>query len=158
MVRAVVDDGLSVHFSTIVLNGDPFIRYHLELFRQLPFRWHWHVIEGVAAGSLRNGGRIDPSLHDQGRSIDGTSDYLDAIAEAEPERVSLYRKPLGAFWDGKLEMVSAPLPTIAEECLLWQVDADELWTAAQIAEARQLFLRNPNHTAAYFLCHLLCRQ
>ena len=32
------------------------------------------------------------------------------------------------FWDGKREMVNEPLFNINEECLLWQIDADELWT------------------------------
>src|SRR5215510_12247523 len=57
-------DDLPVHFFTIVLNGDPFIRYHLDVFRGLPFRWHWHIVEGVAAlvrdtaWSVAAGGRI----------------------------------------------------------------------------------------------------
>ena len=42
-------------------------------------------------------------------SVDGTTDYLDQVATAEPARTSVYRKPIGAFWDGKQEMVSAPL-------------------------------------------------
>lgn len=46
--RSGSDDDLPVHFFTIVLNGEPFIRYHLEMMRQLPFRWHWHIVEGVA--------------------------------------------------------------------------------------------------------------
>lgn len=40
---------LTIHFLTIVLNGEPFIRYHIEVFKQLPFKWHWHIVEGVAA-------------------------------------------------------------------------------------------------------------
>ena len=39
---------LPIHFFTIVLNGQPFIRYHIEVFKQLPFPWHWHIVEGVA--------------------------------------------------------------------------------------------------------------
>jgi len=103
----VPESPLPVHFFTIVLNGDPFIRYHLDVFRRLPFRWHWHVVEGVAelvhdtAWSVASGGRIDPAVHDGGLSVDGTSRYLDEIAAAEPERVSVYRKGDGAFWDGK---------------------------------------------------------
>ncbi|HEX2768740.1 MAG TPA: methyltransferase domain-containing protein, partial [Geobacteraceae bacterium] len=65
--------------------------------------------------------------------------------------VSIYRNP-GAFWDGKLEMVNAPLPHISEDCLLWQIDADELWTAEQISTVRTLFLAHPNKTAAYYFC------
>jgi glycosyltransferase involved in cell wall biosynthesis len=159
------DDGghasgnLPVHFFTIVLNGEPFIRYHLDVFRRLPFRWHWHIVEGVAllvhdtAWSVDAGGRIDHSAHADGLSIDGTTAYLDEIATYEAERISIYRKPDGAFWDGKREMVSAPLRNIREECLLWQVDADELWTAEQIVSIHQLFLDDPERTAAYYWCH-----
>ncbi|MHC1698303.1 MAG: glycosyltransferase [Geobacteraceae bacterium] len=149
---------LPVHFFTIVLNGKPFIEYHLDVFMQLRFDWHWHIIEGVAelkhdtAWSVANGGRITEELHSRGRSNDGTSEYLDKLVRMHPDRVSVYRKPLDEFWDGKLEMVNAPLATIDEVCLLWQVDADELWTAEQIAVARQLFLAHPDKNAAYYLC------
>lgn len=155
---AIEAPDLPVHFFTIVLNGEPFIRYHLEMLKKLPFRWHWHIVEGVAslvrdtAWSVASGGRIDASFHDQGRSNDGTSAYLDEIAAANPENITLYRKPLGEFWDGKLEMVSAPLLNVREPCLLWQIDADELWTAAQIGAMRAAFAANPERTAAYFWC------
>ena len=152
-------DDLPVHFFTIVLNGEPFIRYHLDVFRRLPFRWHWHVIEGVAslvhdtAWSVAAGGRIDPDAHLAGLSVDGTTAFLDQIAAEDPQRISIYRKPAGSFWNGKREMVSAPLPNIREECLLWQVDADELWTPDQIAAIRQLFVDHPDRTAAHYWCH-----
>ncbi|GLH72506.1 hypothetical protein GETHLI_10080 [Geothrix limicola] len=151
--------GLPIHFFTIVLNGEPFIRYHLDLFKSLPFAWHWHVVEGVAelkhdtAWSVAAGGRIEASFHDQGRSNDGTSAYLDEIAAAYPDRVTVYRRPLGTFWDGKLAMVRAPLANIREECLLWQVDADELWTAEQVVRCRELFQAHPEKRAAYYWCH-----
>src|SRR5438477_12080697 len=109
------ESGLPVHFFTIVLNGEPFIRYHLDVFRRLPFRWHWHVVEGVAslvrdtAWSVAAGGRIDPAAHANGLSVDGTTAYLDEIALEEPDRITIYRRRRGMFWDGKLEMVSAPL-------------------------------------------------
>jgi glycosyltransferase involved in cell wall biosynthesis len=152
---------LPVHFFTIVLNGEPFIRYHLDVFRRLPFAWHWHVVEGVAslvhdtAWSVASGGRVDPASHDRGLSVDATTAYLDEIAADEPERISIYRKPDGSFWDGKLEMVSAPLPNIGEECLLWEVDADELWTSEQISSMRQLFRDDPDRTAACYWCHYI---
>jgi len=151
-------DELPIHFFTLVLNGEPFIRHHIETFRALPFRWVWHVIEGVAdlkhdtAWSLAGGGRIPDSFHEAGLSNDGTSLYLDTLAAEFPGQVRVYRKPAGEFWDGKREMVNAPLPHILEECLLWQVDADELWTTAQIIAARALFLEEPERTAAFYWC------
>ncbi len=151
---------LPVHFFTIVLNGLPFIRYHADVFDALPCRWHWHIIEGVAdlkhdtAWSLKNGARITDSLHDQGLSNDGTSRYLDELVASRPDRITVYRpSPRGRFWDGKLEMVNAPLSNIREECLLWQVDADEFWTSGQIAAVRALFLDRPDRHAALFWCN-----
>ncbi|MBJ6727760.1 O-linked N-acetylglucosamine transferase family protein [Geomesophilobacter sediminis] len=149
---------LPVHFFTIVLNGEPFIRYHLDVFRSLPFDWHWHIVEGVAdlkhdtAWSVRNGGRIDGSFHDNGVSNDGTTQYLDELQKRYPDRITVYRKPAGTFWDGKLEMVNAPLGRISEECLLWQVDVDEFWTFEQICTAREMFLDAPERRAAFYWC------
>lgn len=152
---------LPVHFFTIVLNGEPFIRYHLDVFRTLPFPWHWHVVEGVASlahdtgWSVAAGGHVDAAMHRNGLSIDGTTDYLDEIAQAESGRITLYRTPNGQFWDGKREMISAPLSNITEECLLWEVDSDELWTAEQVISVRRLFLNEPERTAAYYWCHFV---
>jgi len=157
--NAPLPDPLSVHFFTIVLNGQPFIRHHIEQMRQLPFRWHWHIVEGVAelkhdtAWSKVTGGMIPALLHRDGLSVDGTTEYLDTLKKEFPENITIYRPEAERFWDGKREMVNAPLADIREECLLWQVDVDELWTTAQIIQARNLFLEHPQKTAAYFFCH-----
>ena len=151
-------EDLPVHFFTIVLNGEPFIRYHETMLAKLPFRWHWHVVEGVAAlrhdtaWSTATGGRVTDDIHRDGRSNDGTSEYLDDLARRFPGQVTIHRKPPGEFWDGKKEMVNAPLPAIDEECLLWQMDADELWTVDQVAEMRRLFIAQPERGAAYYWC------
>ena len=158
---AVAPPACPVHFFTIVLNGQPYIRHHLEQLKKLPFDWHWHVIEGVAdlkndtAWSLRTGGHVPKKLHRFGRSIDGTTQYLDELASEMPHRVTVYRKQAGQLWQGKLEMVNAPIPRIAEagsEALLWQIDADELWTAEQLIAGRQMFLDQPEKTAARYWC------
>jgi len=153
------DGQLPVHFFTIVLNGQPFIRHHIEVFKQLPFKWHWHIIEGVAdlkhdtAWSVKLGGRVNEQLHCNGLSNDGTTEYIDELVRQYPENITVYRKPNGVFWDGKLEMVNAPLADINEECLLWQVDSDELWVAEQIYTCRDMFIAEPDRTAAYYLDH-----
>ena len=156
-IKEQLASSLPVHFFTIVLNGQPFIRHHIEVFKQLPFKWHWHIMEGVAelkhdtAWSVKLGGRVSEQLHRNGLSNDGTAEYLDELAREYPQNVTVYRKPQNVFWDGKLEMVNAPLVNINEECLLWQVDNDELWTAEQICTVRKMFIKEPDRTAAYFL-------
>ncbi|ACC79430.1 glycosyltransferase [Nostoc punctiforme] len=149
---------LPIHFFTIVLNGQPFIKYHIEVFKHLPFKWHWHIVEGVAdlkhdtSWSVKLGGNISDEIHKNGRSYDGTTEYLDEVAQLYPTQVTIYRKPEGIFWDGKREMVNAPIVNIQEECLLWQVDVDELWTLEQICDAREMFISNPEKTAAFYWC------
>jgi glycosyltransferase involved in cell wall biosynthesis len=149
---------LPIHFFTIVLNGDPFIRYHIEMFRSLNVPWHWHIVEGVAelkhdtGWSLENGGKIPSTLHRNGLSIDGTTEYLNQLAAEYPENISIYRKPSGQFWEGKREMVNAPLNSIKTEALLIQLDNDELWTKQQIETLHRMFEENPSKTAAHFWC------
>jgi len=155
---------LPLHFFTIVLNGMPFIERHIDELRKLGAPWHWHIVEGIAElmhdtkWSKSLGGRADASLHRNGLSIDGTTEYLDRLAAAEPERVTIYHPPPEQHWQGKLAMVRAPLANIREECLLWEIDVDEFWTAAQIQRMRQRFIAEPARTAAYFLCHYFIKQ
>lgn len=149
---------LKINFFTIVLNGMPFIEHHIEVFNQLDCDWHWHIVEGVAdlkhdtGWSVAAGGKVHDSIHHNGLSIDGSTEYLDQLKAQYPDRISIYRKENGAFWDGKKEMCNAPLKNIGEESLLWEVDADELWTSEQIEKVRELFLNDPDKTAAFFWC------
>jgi ADP-heptose:LPS heptosyltransferase len=150
---------LPIHFFTIVLNGEPFIRHHIEVFRRLNVPWTWHVVEGLAAhrqnpacGEQREG-RLPAEFLSTGHSNDGTSDYLDSLARAWPDQVRLYRKPPGRSWGGKVEMVNAPIPNLTREGLLWQIDADELWTVNQIEQTHAAFVRDPKKSAAWFNCH-----
>lgn len=143
-----------IHFFTIVLNGMPYIRYHLPMLSGLPFPWHWHVIEGVAkltgdtGWGLRRGAFIPSRFHTEaGLSIDGTTEYLRGIYGP---KVTVYWKD--RFWDGKLEMVREPLGEIKEDCLLWQLDVDELWTVETICNVVRMFEVNPNKHSAYFYC------
>lgn len=150
---------LPIHFFTIVLNGEPFIRYHIGVFSKLKLPWHWHIVEGVAelkhdtAWSQATGGRIPAEFHRAGRSIDGTSEYLDQLSQQLPLNVTLYRKDPDLFWGGKREMVNAPLANLPAECLLWELDCDEFWTESQIIALHELFMAHPEKTAAYFHCY-----
>jgi glycosyltransferase involved in cell wall biosynthesis len=155
----LLPDDTPIHFFTIVLNGEPFIRHHIEVLRQLPFRWHWHIVEGAAelvhdtAWSKSTGGELPTDQHHGGLSKDGTTAYLDQLASEYSNEVSIYRPPAGQHWDGKTAMVAEPLRHIFEECVLWQMDADELWTAEQMKRCRDMFLRSPEKAAAWFWCH-----
>jgi glycosyltransferase involved in cell wall biosynthesis len=153
-----LNKNLPVHFFTIVLNGKPFIEYHESVLNALSFDWHWHIIEGVATltkdtgWSLENGGKITEQIHNNGLSNDGTTEYLDVLVAKHQKKITVYRKGSSQFWNGKQEMVSAPLANISETCLLWQIDSDELWTSNQITQVRNAFINNPTKTAANYWC------
>lgn len=132
-----------ITFFTIVLDGQPWISRHLEAFEKLPFDWRWIIVEGVAdsANCTSWCSRIAPRL-----SRDGTSQYLHSIAGGN---VTVLKQPL---WPGKVAMCNAALSLIKEPCLLWQVDADEVWSTDQIVAVKELFDRNPTKNCAYFWC------
>ena len=138
---------MKIHFFTVVLNGQPYIEYHKRLMEHLPMHWHWHVIEGM----VQDAG-LPSRYHSGGRSVDGTSEYLDMIEEGDPERITIYRKPLGKLWESACEMLNAPLGRIDEACLLWQIDPVDLWTIEQIEQVCRLFESQPSKSAAYFWC------
>ncbi len=137
----------------------PFIKYHVNIFQKLSIPWHWHVIEGVAdlkydtAWGVNNGAKIPKEFHNGGLSVDGTTEYLLQLFQCNRDDITIYRKPKGMFWDGKIEMVKAPIENIKESCLLWQVDCDELWTKKDIEKIYQMFKENPKKTSAYFYCY-----
>jgi len=148
-----------IHFFTIVLNGMPFIKYHIEVFKKLRMPWKWHIIEGVAdlkydtGWGLKDGANIPKEFHNNGLSVDGTTEYLMFLLEQNRENVIIYRKPSGEFWNGKIEMIQAPLKNIKEDCLLWQVDSDELWKASDIEKMFHLFKTKPERMSAFFYCY-----
>jgi predicted O-methyltransferase YrrM len=159
MSTKINDKRIPIHLFTIVLNGEPFIRHHIEEFKKLSGDWHWHIVEGVAAlkydtaWSVPNGGKIPDDMHRKGLSKDGTTEYLNELIQNNPGKVTVYRLQGGQIWDGKVAMVSAPLPYIKEECILVQVDSDELWRAEQLETLRDMFAENPSRTGAYMHCH-----
>lgn len=150
---------LPIHFITMVLDGMPFVRWHIDQLQKIQSPWQWHIVEGLAdlkhdtAWSLRTGGRLPRGRGRSSLSQDGTTKYLDTLQRRFPGRVKIYRKPSGELWDGKVEMARAPLPFIQEECLLWQLDSDECWKAVQIKAVENLFRQQPHRTAAFFWCN-----
>jgi len=150
---------LPIHFFTMVLDGMPFLRWHIDQLRKIHSPWQWHIVEGLAdlkhdtAWSLTTGGRLPRGKGRSSLSQDGTTKYLDTLQRRFPGRVKIYRKPSGQLWDGKVEMARAPLPFIQEECLLWQLDSDECWTAGQIKAVENLFRHQPRRMAAFFWCN-----
>ena len=121
----------SLNFVTIVLDGMPWITHHIQIFNRLQTPWHWYVIEG-AASNKHCTAWCKPQ---EGRlSTDGTTAYLDGLS-THPN-VTVIRR---ALWDGKIEMVNAPMTLIKEPGVMMQIDSDELWTTEQLETVAKVF-------------------
>lgn len=158
---------------TLVLNGMPFIRHHIDELTKLDLAWQWHIIEGVAAGRADrfrpySTSPIPDSYYtSDGRSVDGTSSYIDSLAQRFLGKVFVHRR---ALWRDKVEMMNVALAHVSASILtgssevdsktvkarldtvLMEIDVDELWTANQISTAYAL-LRKRRAPCAYFHCH-----
>ena len=131
---------------TIVLDGMPWIACHLPVFNKLSIPWHWHIVEGAAMNThcTKWCNPQTPRL-----SKDGTNEYLDSIS-GHPN-ITVYRKEK---WDGKVEMVNAPLANIKKECVLLEVDCDEMWTTKQLEDMVEMFESDKDRTHAMFWCRM----
>ena len=54
--------------------------------------------------------------------------------------------PTSCLWRDKIQMVNAVAFSLESECLLVQIDADELWTADQLVRLRDMFLLERNRS------------
>lgn len=142
---------MRILFSTIVLDGNPFLPMIYSELRKLPkdIDWTWSIMEGTALPMhcTKWCAKQEPRL-----SQDGTTQYLWNLAKFDP-RVQHISQP---GWAGKVVMVNAPLVRLAyqatDEVLLWQMDSDEVFTSQQIADCYYMFRRQPEKNAAYFWC------
>lgn len=60
---------------------------------------------------------------------------------------SLTGEETSYFWRDKIEMINTGIFSLERECILVQIDADELWTADQLIELRYMFLQEREENA-----------
>jgi hypothetical protein len=147
---------------TIVLNGMRHLPQQYETFKKLSVPWQWDIVEGLAdlqgctSWSVGRGGHLPAGMHRNGRSTDGTIEWLMDLEDPlvtvwEPPVVDVEKKTR-RLWNGKQEMVNAPLYTFNRESVLIQIDVDEIWTVEQLERIHQMFSSNPDRTAMWFWC------
>jgi hypothetical protein len=133
-----------LHVFTLVLNGSPFIYWHLPMLTMLDYPWHWYVCEGAAM----NGGSTKWCQPQQpGLSTDGTHEYLNSI-KGHP-RVTILQRP---SWPSKDSMCNAILSEITSPGTLVQSDSDELFTSYQLCDIARAFELNRNLDRMEFRC------
>ncbi len=135
-----------ITFGTIVLNGEPFIRYNLRSL--YPFAHQIIVVEG-ACPSARN-----VATHD-GHSRDTTLETLKRFKEEEDPQgkiVIVTAEDEGhsnGFWSEKDEMSQAYAKRVTGN-YLWQVDCDEFYLPDDIENIIELLRVNSGITAVTF--------
>lgn len=136
-----------VTFGTIVLNGEPFVRYHLRSL--YPFAHQLIVVEGAVSGAAALS-RAD------GHSRDGTLEALRRFqAEEDPEGKVLLVTAEDAghpdgFWTGEKDEQSRAYAERATGDYLWQVDIDEFYRASAMRAVLDVLVAEPDVSAMSF--------
>lgn len=135
---------MKVVILTIVLDGMPFIKKHLDTFERLPIQWEWRVAEGASANTHCTAW-CKPQAPRLSR--DSTTEYLNSLVDHP--RVKLFRRQL---WDGKVSMFNACLTGLDEECIILECDVDEFFSTAQIMAIVKMFQDRRDAMRAFFWC------
>lgn len=130
----------------IVLNGEHHLK-HKDFVENLVTNMvdHLIIVEGAVdatIGSAKWSGQIPPTYQNNGRSVDGTVEYLQ---EMDSKHENLHVIIGDGFWTGKDEMINVAVDKareIAEEytsgfkesSFLWEIDSDEHWTSWKMDE------------------------
>lgn len=134
---------------TIVLNGEPWIRRILPELQKLGILWQWRIVEGVTLPENCTSWcrPVTERWHERGRSIDGTSAYLDKI-RGDP-RIQAFRQ--AQPYHGKLHMIREALGSDQHDVVV-QLDADELFYAPQLETIHERLMQTRAGTAMQFRC------
>jgi hypothetical protein len=137
---------MQLNVFTILLNGMPWITEHYAVLLEQKLEWKWTIVHGIADAVK------DTKWCAGIESVesDGSLEYVERLAKKDP-RVTVIKQDR---WPGKTAMCNAALETFTEDGLLLQLDADEVWTAAQINLFPALFETYPTADCALFLARV----
>ena len=132
---------------TITYNGFPWLPCVFAELNRSELDWHYFVVEGLS----NNGGSTrwcKPQAAGP-PSTDGSHEFLKSIGSHS--RVRHHWKTL---WPSKDAMVNWPIEEglIPDDCVLMQIDSDELHSARQLRDIVTLFEINPKLMRAEFRC------
>jgi hypothetical protein len=142
---------------TIILNGLHHLKHDNYARRLAQAVDYWVLVEGAAQsnGSTSWCKVMPPEYHLNGSSVDGTLEYILDLSN-EYSNVHVVR-PEG-MWKSKDDQVNAGvdrLRRLTTKAFLWQIDADEQWTAEQMIEAEDMLLASSANTAIFQFHHFV---
>lgn len=137
---------MKLHIITICLDGMPFIQRHLPEFQKMKHEWHWWIVEGVAGANRDTAwcAKLRPRL-----STDGTTEYLMGALKGNP-KMTIVQNP---YWNAKVTMFNNITARLRDECVLMQIDSDELWTADKLDAIVSHFEKDKDLNVMQFKCN-----
>lgn len=134
---------MKLHAFTIALDGLPFLFTQFSTLNALRLDWMWHIVEGAAENTQCTAWCKSQSPR---LSRDGTTELLNSW-RSHP-RIRIYQRQ---SWPGKVAMCNTALDQIQDNCVLLQLDADEIWRPDQIETLVGLFDQQQHiHTASFY--------
>lgn len=138
---------------TIIQNGlhhlkhNDYYKFILDNFS------YWIVVEGASSnnGSTHWCNTFPPEFHNNGKSIDGTNEFLTELSKTYKNLIHI--TPSG-IWYSKDEQVNVGirrLKEITNKCYLWEIDIDEQWNIDQIKYSEDALFKT-NAKMGCFLC------
>jgi len=148
-------DSMRIAF-TIILNGLHHLKHNNYAEFLLDTFDYWVVVEGASESNgdtswCKTGVPAHYSNED-GSSIDGTTEYLQELKARHKNLIHIL--PSGP-WQSKTKMVNAAaavINSLTDHAFVWEIDADEQWTKAEIEAAEKELVAQGAKTGT-FLCN-----
>ena len=122
---------------TIIFNGLHHLLHNDYAEYLAPFLDKWVFVEGLSlpGGSTRWCKQVPEEYHKNGRSVDGTIEFLQAFAQKHPN-VAFFSKE--GPWSSKDEMVNVAMEKLdmfPPASHMFEIDVDEVWTKENMLSA-----------------------
>lgn len=132
---------------TIILNGLHHLRHNHYALTLANACDYWIIAEGAVGnnGSTSWCKPIPSEFHNNGRSIDGSIDFIKSL----PKNVILIQKE--GLWDSKDEQVNAAVIEAKKygPGFLWEIDCDEQWSPYDMAAAEKDLINQRGKTGCF---------
>lgn len=130
---------------TIVLNGLHHLKHKDFCDFMVKNFDYWAIAEGASGntGSTAWCNSMPADYHNNGRSVDGTCEFLAELASQHPNVLLTNHEGL---WNNKDHQVNTAVDLLRAKtefpAYLWEVDVDEHWTVEKLEKAERILTKN----------------
>jgi hypothetical protein len=139
---------------TIVLNGLHHLQHNDYANKLASMVDYWIIVEGASGneGSTYWCAKPLSQYHKDGRSVDGTCEYLSKLASKHKNIHLITKSGCYSSKDEQVGLAIKKLKTLSkdEQVMLWQVDVDEQWTPECMRQAEKQLLESQSNVGFFF--------